>query len=90
MDTCSSGERLMLCKKWKEGDEGGGIGPEAVVRLHVKEVRNGMLIHAVLSIAREHGVPCHGVPRGHFGKDVGCRAKASAPDVQVDEGGGYK
>jgi len=88
MNACSLGERLFLRKKRKEGDEGGGVGPEAVMSLHVEEMGNGVLVHAVLSIACKHGVPCHDVPHGHFGEHVGCRAEAGAPDVQVNEGSG--
>ena len=90
MNACSLGERLLLRKKRKEGDEGGGVGPEAVMSLHVEEVGNGVLVHAVLSIACKHGVPCHDVPHGHFGEHIGCRAEAGASDVQVNEGSGDK
>jgi len=90
MDACSLEERPMLGKKRKEGNKCGGIRPEAAMVLHVEEVGNGMMVHAMVSIASKHGVPGNNVPRGHFGKDVGCRAKSGAPDVQVDEGGGDK
>lgn len=90
MDTCPLEERPMLGKKRKEGNKRGGIRPEAATVLHVEEVGNGMMVHAMVSIARKHGVPCNYVPHGHFGEDVGCRAESGAPDVQVDEGGGDK
>jgi hypothetical protein len=85
VDACSLGQHPLLGKKRKKGDQGGGIRPEAI-GLHIKEVGNGVVIHAVLGVACEQGVPGDHVPRGHFGEDIGGGAEASAPDVEINEG----
>lgn len=90
MDACSLEECPMLGKKRKEGNKRGGIRPEATMVLHVEEVGNGMMVHAMVSIACKHGVPCNNVPHGHFGEDVASGAESGAPDVEVDQGGGDK
>jgi hypothetical protein len=85
VDACPLGQRPLLGKKRKKGDQGGGVRPEAI-GLHIEEVGNDVVIHAVLGVACEQGVPGDHVPRGHFGEDIGGCAEASAPDVQINEG----
>ena len=82
MGACSLGERPLLGKKRKKGDDGGGVRPEAAVGLHIEEMGNGVLVHSVLGVAREHGIPGDDVPRKHFREDVG------GGDVEINEGGG--
>lgn len=78
----------MLGKERKERDEGGGVGPEVSAGLHAEEVSERVVVHAMLRVASEHGVPGNDVPGGHIGEDVGGVVETGALHVHIDERGG--